>query len=115
LGCDHYWQSKIPPQQIVGGGYPAITAPMFNSVTGDLLFGAMPFVVLAGVALISRGRLLVALEFSILVVLTVWEYRANAGDSTSTAGIVFLWSWFAGIAIVVAAIVHDARSRLRAA
>ncbi len=56
LGCDHYWQSKIASVPIVGGGYPPITVPAFNSITGDLLFGALPFVALA-VATLSRAAI----------------------------------------------------------
>jgi hypothetical protein len=115
LGCDHYWQSQIPPQQVVGGGYPPITAPAFGSVVGDLLFGALPFVVLAAAVLLFGGRVFVVLALAFLVVLTIWEYLANATDSSSTAALVFLGSWSFGLPVVLGAVFADAAWRSRRA
>jgi hypothetical protein len=107
LSRDHYWQSKIPPIRIVGGGYPPITAPTFNSVTGDLLFAAMPFFALAVATLLFGVRVFALLAVPLLGLLTVWEYRTNAHDTSSTAGLVFLWSWVGGGFIVAAAVGID--------
>jgi hypothetical protein len=107
LGCDHYWQSKLAPVPIVGGGYPALTAPAFSSVEGDLEFGAMPFLVLAVVALLLGARASVVVAAALLAALTVWEYRANAHATSSTGGLVFLWSWVVGVPLALAAVVAD--------
>lgn len=107
LGFDHYWQSKIAPVPVVGGGYPPITAPAFDSIAGDLLFAAMPFFALAVVTLLLGARVFALLAVGLLVVLTLWEYRTNAHDSSSTASLVFLWSWFGGVPLAIAAGVAD--------
>jgi hypothetical protein len=107
LGCDHYWQSTIEPVRVVGGGYPPITAAAFDSVAGDFLFAAMPFFVLAVVTLLLGARVFAVLAIALFVVLTLWEYRTNAHDSSSTASLVFLWSWFAGVPLAIAAGVAD--------
>ena len=92
---------------VVGGGYPPITAPTFDSVTGDLLFAAMPFFALAVVTLLFGARAFALLAVGLLVILTLWEYRTNAQDSSSTFGLVFLWSWFGGVPFAIAAGVAD--------
>jgi hypothetical protein len=107
LGCDHYWQTKTEPVPVVGGGYPPITPPAFDSVAGDLLFAAMPFFALALVTLLLGARVFAVLALGLLVILTVWEYRTNANDSSSTAGVVFLSSWFVGVPLAIAAGVAD--------
>jgi|SRR6266700_77347 len=107
FGCDHYWQTKIPPVQIVGGGYPPIAAPTFDSVAADLLFAAMPFFALAVVTFLFGARVFAVLTVALLAALTLWEYRANAHNSSSTAGLVFLWSWFGGIPLAIAAGIAD--------
>jgi hypothetical protein len=108
LACDHYWQSKIEPVPVVGGGYPPITAPTFASITVDVLFAAMPFFALAVVALLVGARVFAVLAVGLLAVLTLWEYRTNAHDSSSIPGLVFLWSWFGGVPLAIAAGVADA-------
>jgi hypothetical protein len=118
LANDHYWQSKITPIPIVGGGYPPIRAPAFDSIGGDLLLVAIPFYVLAALVVVFNTRILAAvIALAALVYLTVLEYRWNATSDSSTAPIVFLWSWFGGIPIVavVAALDAIARARWRAA
>jgi hypothetical protein len=108
LGCDHHWQTKIPDQQIVGGRYPPITAPAFSSVSADLQFAAVPFFVLAVLSFMLGGRILVALGTVALVAMTVWEYQANATSTSSTAGLVFLFSWFVGIPLALTVSALDA-------
>lgn len=107
LGCDRYWQSSVPAQ-IVGGGYPQATAPAFDTIAGDLLFGAMPFFALALVTLLSGARVFAILCVGLLGLLTVWEYRTDAHDPSSTAALVFLSSWAVGIPLALAAGVADA-------
>src|SRR5713226_1451093 len=58
LGNDHHWQAKIKPIQIVGGGYPPIRAPAFDSIGGDLIFVAVPFYVLAALIVVFGTRLI---------------------------------------------------------
>jgi hypothetical protein len=111
LGADHYWQSKIPPVQVVGGGYPPITARAFDSISGDLLFGALPFLGLAVATLLLGARVFSLLAVMLLGVLTLWEYRANAHDTSSTAGLVFGWSWLGGGLIVATGVGLDEIAR----
>ena len=109
LLLDYYWQTKLPAVEIVGGGYPSIQPPRFNSVSGDLLIAAAPFYVLGIVVALSRVRLMsVAISLVAITGLTVFEYRTNATSDGSTAAVVFVWSWFAGIPLAMLPLALDA-------
>ena len=108
LANDRYWQSKVPPLEIIGGGYPPIQPPTFDSVLGDLVLVAFPFYLLAAMVLITRvHRLAVAAAFAALTVLTVFEFRWDHLTDSSTASLAYLAALIYGIPIVVLAVVLD--------
>jgi hypothetical protein len=107
LALDHYWWSRqplprglpnYPPLRIAGTGGP------FESASGDTLFVAIPFYVLAVLVACSRIRLLAAsVAVAAIAVLTVLEYEwANTTDS-STAELAFVGAVQFGIPIAITA------------
>jgi hypothetical protein len=107
LALDHYWWSRhpverglanYPPLRIAGAG------AQFGSATGDLLFVAIPFYVLAVLTAATRIRLFAsAVGGGAIALLTVLEYRwANTTDS-STAGLAFVGAIQVGVPLAIGA------------
>lgn len=99
LALDHYWWSRHPVERGLAGG-----GERFGSATGDLLFVAIPFYVLAVITLTTRIRLVAsAVGGGAIALLTVYEYHwANTTDS-STAGLAFVGAIQVGIPLAIGA------------
>jgi hypothetical protein len=97
IGLDAYWQSRVPNGSV--------------SYVGDLLFSALPFLVLALLMFMSGCLTVPWVGAVALLVLTYYENRSNAKADTSTAGLVFLGSWIIGIPISALSVAVEAALR----
>jgi hypothetical protein len=101
VGLDAYWQSRVSNGSV--------------SYVGDLLFAAVPFFVLAALMFMSGCFYAPLAGAMALLALTYFENRANATSDSSTAGLVFLWSWLGGLPLAGAVVGVEAEFRERRA
>ena len=100
IGFDEYWSTH--------GSYGGSV-----SLGGDLVFGAMPFLLLGVIAIVYGSTYLPWVAVAGLLVLTYFEYKSNATTDSSTASLAFLGSWFIGVPIAVAAPLIESAFRQR--